>query len=194
MRLLVVGDSHCRDMTIALKILAPLDDYYTITKGRQTDEIIPLYRAQMPNVTKFAPTVIVLHVGHNDVAWHPVHNTLPLVSRDVARITLAFADEISTNHPSTQLYISNIFPRTYTPRSSLSLEAVLKHNQMAKRHFNQLRKLAEARGYIIPPNMALWTSISSVQENPICFRADGLHLSSEGMKLVAIDWLNLFYS
>jgi lysophospholipase L1-like esterase len=194
MTLLVVGDSHCRDMSIALKFLAPLDNYYTITKGRQIDEIVPLYRAQMINVSKFAPTVIILHVGHNDAAWHPVYNTLPLVSRDVARITLAFADEISTNHPSAQLYISNIFPRTHTPRSILSLESVLKHNQLAKRHFNRLRKLADTRGYIVPPNMALWSSISSVQENPICFRPDGLHLSSEGMKLVVIDWLNLFYS
>jgi hypothetical protein len=88
MRLLVIGDSHCRDMTPALQFLAPLDQYYTITKGDQTDEIICLYRKQIPAIWNFNPTKILLHAGHNDVAWHRTRNPLPIVSRDAARITL----------------------------------------------------------------------------------------------------------
>jgi hypothetical protein len=128
------------------------------------------------------------------VAWHRTRNPLPIVSRDAARITLAFADELSINHPSAQIYISNIFPRTFTDRSSLLLPAVIKHNELSKRHFNRLRKLATERGFTVSSNMPLWSSISSVSENPTCFRADGLHLSGDGMRLVAIDWLNLLYA
>jgi hypothetical protein len=147
MRLLIVGDSHCRDMDSIVVGMLSSAQVYNVIVGGQIMPIISKYRASLQNIVEFDPDFVLLHLGHNEMARHPTKNVIPSISRDIAIQTLTFAGEISTNFPSATICISAIFPRTFTPRSYLSIPEVAKLNKDADRHALRLRKQATEAGF-----------------------------------------------
>jgi hypothetical protein len=177
MRLLIVGDSHCRDMgTLAVDIMDNYAQVYSVIVGGQTLPIILKYRDSLQKIIDFDPTYILLHLGHNELARHPTKNTVPSISRDIATQTLSFAREISTNFPNATLCISAIFPLTYTRRSYLSNPEVSKFNKDVDRHALRIRKQATEAGFRCAMNNPIWRRISKSEEDPNFFMPDGFHL------------------
>ena len=190
MRLLIVGDSHCRDMeTLIDDIMDHYAQVLSVIVGGQTLPIKMKYRDLLQKIIKFDPSHVLLHLGHNELARHPTKNTVPSISRDIATETLSFAREISTNFPSATICISAIFPRTFTRRSYLSNKEVTKFNKDVDRHALRIRKQATEEGFLCAMNNPIWRRISKSEEDPNFFMIDGFHLDPSAKRIIAKNWL-----
>jgi lysophospholipase L1-like esterase len=188
MRLLIIGDSHCRTITNSLRELFPQIMIYSISVGSQIPAITFQYRAELIPITNFRPDHAIIHMGHNDLAWHPSKNKRPAISRDVSRRTIALANEILLNHPNIMITISTVFPRSYKRDSVLNKIQVVKFNTTAKRHGQRLTTRAREAGHMALYTKALWKKISIALEEPTFFRLDGLHLNEAGTNMIAMEW------
>jgi lysophospholipase L1-like esterase len=190
MHILIVGDSHCRDISPALKTLNTHNMIFTVSVGSQIPIIALSYRSKIQAITNFRPDIAILHLGHNDISWHATKNPRPIVSRDASALTIALANEIKANHPNVQVIISCVFPRTYKAKSLLNKAAVHKYNETAKRHGQRLHTRASEAGHGCLYTKALWSKISAAIENPAFYLLDGLHLNPSGNVAIAREWLS----
>jgi lysophospholipase L1-like esterase len=188
MRLLLIGDSHCYDMTSALQTLNQNLSVFPLILGSQILPLTLKYRSKIPSIIRFDPEYTILHVGHNNMARHSYYNQLPLVSRDVSRLTMTLANELHVNHPRSKLLISSVFPRTFTDHSNLSATEVTKFNKTVKRHGQRIQTRAAELGHTSMLTSVLWHRISKAEEDPSYFDLDGLHLNPEGKRAIAIEW------
>ena len=189
MRLFIIGDSHCRHMAEYIHQKKSTVLVYTVFAGCQIPEITVKYRAQIAAINDFDPDYTIIHVGHNNLARHTYKNPRPLVSRDVSRMSINLAHEVHANHPRSQILLSSVFPRTFTESSNLTEREVAKYNETAKRHGQRLRTRATEVGYGCILTSILWQSISSATADPDHYLPDGLHLTIDGTKNIAFEWL-----
>jgi lysophospholipase L1-like esterase len=185
MRLLLIGDSHCNDMAPLLKAMNQNMSVFSVILGSQ---IQPMYRTKIHSINRFDPDYTILHVSHNNMARHHYHNQLPLVSRDVSRLTMTLANELHNNHPRSKLLISSIFPRTHTDHSNLTAPEVTKFNKTVKRHGQHIQTRSAELGHTSMLTSVLWHRILKAEEDPSHFDLDGLHLNPEGKRAIAIEW------
>ena len=190
-RILLLGDSHTREMSAAFNKLSPSCLVYTITVPAGLNAIITKYRSILHHVINFNPSIVIIHAGHNDIVFHHYHNHHPSNPRVVTADILQFVAELSTNHPSIRPFISSIFPRTYTERSYLPESEILPYNKKIKRHGQYLQSITEDTPTTALLNMCLWYRISSALEDPSPFDEDGLHLTKEGKLSVVQEWLSI---
>jgi lysophospholipase L1-like esterase len=188
-RLLIIGDSHCREMGGYIANINNGIKMLTVCKGRQSDEIRELYRARIPNIISFDPQVIILHYGHNDLSYHVRHNQQPSLSRDLASETATFAGVVQRLCPKATIHLSAVFPRTFKRKSSLSQSQVVSYNRTAKRHGHRIREVAERDGFQHIYNIPLWSKISKYEEKPNLYLIDGLHLNVAGSEAIANCWV-----
>ena len=190
MRLLIVGDLHCRDISPAIKALNTDNMIFTVFVGSHIPAITLSYRSKIHAITNFRPDLVVIQLGHNDISWHASKNPRPIVSRDASALTIGLAREIKRKHPNVQVIISSVFPRTFTAKSLLNKAAVHKYNETAKRHGQRLHTRATEAGHVCLYTKALWMKISASIENPSFYLPDGLHLNPLGNTAIAKEWLN----
>jgi hypothetical protein len=162
---------------------------FTILLPRNIQLITLEYRSKLQAIHTFHPDVIIRHLGHTNLVRHPVHNLNPSVSTAVASSTITFADEIHQNHPNASIFISAIFPRSFTSKSMLSSPDILSYNKMAKRHGQRIRSFSKIAGYHHLINNIMWRKISNSIEEHSFFLPDGLHLNPSGQFSVLIEWL-----
>jgi hypothetical protein len=62
-RLLLIGDSHIKEMHLAIKKLSPDTRTYSLILGRGVNEIAVKYRAKLPEILQFDPTIFILHAA-----------------------------------------------------------------------------------------------------------------------------------
>jgi hypothetical protein len=193
LRILILGDSHTREMNAAFKKLLPSCLTYTITVPRGLQEIIHNYHSSLPQINTFDPSTVIIHAGHNDIVYHHRHNLNPCNPRVITDLTLHLVDELSINHPGIQPYISSIFPRTFTTRSYLPQVEITPYNKKVKRHGQHLKTVTRDMPTKCLLNNCLWYRISSSTENPVHFDLDGLHLTNEGKESVVREWISIIY-
>jgi lysophospholipase L1-like esterase len=162
---------------------------FTVLIPRTIDLITLEYRLKLQDIYHFDPDVVIVHLGHNDLVRHPVHNLNPSVSTAVASSTITFADEIHHNFPAASIFISAIFPRTHTDSSLLSSPDIISYNKMAKRHRQRIHTFAKIAGYKYFINNIMWHKISKSIEDPSLFLPDGLHLNPTGQLTILFEWL-----
>jgi lysophospholipase L1-like esterase len=189
MKLLLVGDSHCRELGPALTKHAPSTTTLTVFLPRNINAITLKYRTKIQTINSFRPDVVVVHLGHNDMVRHPIHNLIPSVSTVVASATIILANEIHLNHPYATIFISVIFPHTFTSTSLLSSPEISSYNKKAKRHGQRIRTFSTTAGYNCLINNVMWSKISNSIEEPSFFLLDGLHLNSTGQTAIVKEWL-----
>ena len=191
MQIIFIGDSHCRDLARAFGILFPTHHLYTIKVGGSMDSIMDKYHQKIGIITFLKPDYIVIHMGHNNIVYHPIYNRSPDMAKQVAEININHANEIRTNHPNAKMFVSTIFPRSFTRSSALSLPEVKEYNNIAKRHGKRIRSLAKAAGLHSFINNSSWLKISIAKEDSTMFHLDGLHLSPAGCKKIITEWMSL---
>ena len=190
MNVLLIGDSHMgRGLGQVLNNLSTSISTFTVLIPRTIDLITLEYRSKLQEIYLFNPDVIVVHLGHNDMVRHPIHNLNPSVSTTVASSTITFADEIHYNFPTATIFISAIFPRTHTDSSMLSSPEIISYNKIAKRHGQRIRTFAKIAGYKYFINNSMWHKISNSIEDPSIFLLDGLHLNPTGQLTILFEWL-----
>jgi lysophospholipase L1-like esterase len=192
-RILILGDSHTREMNIAFKKFLPSCLTFIITVPSGLNAIISKYRSILHHVTIFNPSVVIIHAGHNDIVFHHHHNPHPRNPRTVTDEILQLVDELCSNHPAIRPFISSIFPRTYTARSYLPEQEITPYNKKIKRHGQHLLSITEDTITTTLLNMCLWHRISSACEDPEPFDEDGLHLTKKGKLTVVHEWLSTIY-
>jgi hypothetical protein len=188
-RLLLVGDSHMRDMDFFVQAIRPTYSTFTVCIPSSIDDIMTAYRSKFGNITTFDPEYCLLHMGHNELAYHPAHNVSPRQSRDVIRRTMAVAREIQTDFPTARIITSATFPRTTAYYSHLNPKEIRIYNKTAKRHGQRIRAASSPLNYESSMNNPLWKHISKYEEDPKYYRTDGLHLNPVGMLTIAKCWM-----
>ena len=189
--ILILADSHGRDLDSALKLINPEVHTFSIIHPRGTLAISARYQSCISSVISFRPAYIILHCGHNDLVFHPHLNTDPINSQTTRTHTTNLAQLLQLNHPNSTIVISAMFPRSFKHKSLLLQEEVSAFNRLAKRHAQRLR--SEASLLPIPIkvclNMAIWNRISKAEEKAQLFLPDGLHLTDTGKREIASGWL-----
>jgi hypothetical protein len=104
MRLLIVGDSHCRHMKANMKISHPHIQTLVIFRPQAIEFIAEsILDTRRNEAIYFNPDHVIIHCGHNNIVPHPVHNTNPLFSQSVIDLQIQLAQEIQIFF--TKLYI-----------------------------------------------------------------------------------------
>jgi lysophospholipase L1-like esterase len=189
MRVLIIGDSHCRELDVALIHNRRSIHTYSVYAPRKIPNIVLRYQSELANIIHFAPTALILHLGHNDIAYHHHLNGNPTHPRTVAQNVVQFAQLVANNHPGIQIFISTVYPRTCTPTSYFGPHDTISFNKKMKRYGQHLRTLTNAAGFTIFLNNIMWRRISRSLEEASHFSDDGLHLSIEAKIIVTREWL-----
>jgi hypothetical protein len=111
MRLLIVSDSHGRGLEAIIQRDYKDWNVMTVWVGAQLEYVRSKYYDQMQEVYEFNPTYVILHVGHNDIMYHPHHNDSPQHIKYYFPEVIEFLQLLQGYHPLTKVFYSTIFPR-----------------------------------------------------------------------------------
>jgi hypothetical protein len=189
LKILIIGDSQVREMDCPIINKYPNLQTFTITEPRKVEAIMLRYHASVPQILAFNPDHIIVHVWHNELAYHYRLNAKPKDSTQATILTLQTAALLRANHPSAMLVISAAFPRTFTRSSSMTFLDLCHYNKTVKRQGKCLRSRAAALGIRVELNMSMWLCISNLEENPSRYLEDGLHLTSDSKALITNTWI-----
>jgi lysophospholipase L1-like esterase len=188
-KMLVLGDSHCWDMGTIITERHENVQAIAISKGTKIHPILLEFQQQLNMVQTFDPRVTVIHVGHNELAFHRLLNLHPILSQPTAAATLGFANMIQWLLPNTLIFLSAVFPRTSTAASTMSPDDTFLYNKVAKRHGLRIRTVANRNAYQSLLNNCMWRVVSRAQEEESFYIYDGLHLNEAGKRAVADGWV-----
>jgi hypothetical protein len=140
MRLLIVGDSHCRHMQANMKISHSHIQTLVVFRPQAIEYIAEsILNTRRNGAIEFDPDHVIIHCGHNNIVPHPVHNTNPLFSQSVIDLQIQLAQEIQIFLPNCTISCSTIYPRSFTDSSAMNKVAVADYNTIAKRYGQRLR-------------------------------------------------------
>lgn len=192
-RVLIIGDSHSRNMTESIKKTHPKMEVMLSTMPSSLDQIKAFFMShKLSEALYFNPDWIIVHGGHNDVAKHKFFNTDPMFAGSVAHDQVKFAMKLKSLFPKSSIMCSSLFPRKPTHTSSLSEENTIAYNWIAKRYGLRLRSLAEEQNIRCSLNMVLWKQVSKAKENSSLISPDGLHLTKVAKIKIGMEWVNTF--
>jgi hypothetical protein len=188
MCLLVISDSHGRDMD---DIIASLDSDYqvcVISVGRTTPEIREEYDDTIVDIYEYAPEAVIIHTGHNDITYHCKHNPSPMQPLQYMGEAMAFMDHVKECHRFSEVFYSSIFPRSEGPNFDMLRK--IKYNQMAANYRLLVEDICEIENRNFILNDTLWYSVDEGIEHPFYFESGGLHLSGSGKRAIAREWID----
>jgi hypothetical protein len=192
-RIMIVGDSNCRDLDKALDDRFPNIKMYVISVGSQTDQVMLEYNRNKSQAILFDPNFIILHTGHNDLAFHKYKNKSPKDSTQTTKLTIDAALEIKRNHPKATTIVSAVFPRALSLKSSLRQLDLQHFNRTAERHTRRLAtecKLVDLANF---KNNFMWRNKSELRLKTHLFLQDGLHLTIPAKQYLITRWLEYIY-
>jgi lysophospholipase L1-like esterase len=187
MRVLLIGDSNCRELSADFMALVPDISVRIVSVGRRTSLVRDEYMRQLPSLLVFMPEYIILHSGHNDVSYHWRYNTDPSRLEDFYPYLESFITRLHEDHPTAQMFVSSLFPRSTGP--GFGEEARLIYNRLSVRCGELTRSSGNKHGYTALLNNPLWISVRKRAERSTMFMSDGLHLSPEGSRAVVQYWV-----
>jgi hypothetical protein len=166
---------------------------YVISMGSQTDQVMLEYNRCKTQAFLFDPNFIILHTGHNDLAYHKYKNTSPKDSTQTTKITLDAATEIRGNHPKAITIVSAVFPRALSFKSSLRQLDLQHFNRTAERHTRRLATECKEVGLTVFKNNFMWKKKAEFRVKTHLFLQDGLHLSIPAKQYLITKWLEQVY-
>jgi hypothetical protein len=191
--ILIISDSHCRELDEIIAKSYPNVKSYIISIGQQTDSIMQAYHRELHAVTSFRPDFIILHTGHNELAYHKTKNTTPKDSTQTTVITISAATVLQSNHPKAVIIISSVFPRLLTFKSSLRQQDLCHYNRTAERHSRRLQTEANKIDVRVFMNNYMWKSKSDMKVKTHFYLRDGLHLNDAAKSYVITRWMEQIY-
>jgi lysophospholipase L1-like esterase len=189
MRVLVISDSHGRKMAEVLERKKTNWNVLTLSLGRKIPAIRRLYQSKLRAIRRFRPDIVVMHLGHNDLVLHHLHNMDPNFITTVLADLYAFAGRVASDLPRSRIYLSSMFPRVEAEWFDESM--VGKYNRMARRFGERLRSQSNQIGSVFHAiiNRKLWGRIARWETLPGNHKIDGLHLCREGRDVVGDGWI-----
>jgi hypothetical protein len=187
MRVLIVADSHGKKLQAMFTSLEPAWTVLIVTLGRRTDLLCDFYNSRRTELIRFRPDAVIMHSGHNDIVAHARYNREPIGVRELFTKVMDFRMRLVSDHPSAEIYLSSMYPRT--EGDNFSKEQVGVYNRMAHRHMESVRSASNGGGFHRMLNRELWKSVKKCEENSSYFDRDGLHLNVTGRKVVCEAWI-----
>jgi hypothetical protein len=182
--ILIVGDSHCRELDEIITKTYKKVKVYVVSVGRQTDEIMAAYTSELEAITAFEPDTVILHSGHNELAYHRTKNLTPKDSTQTTAIIINAAAVLKMNHPNSLIIVSSVFPRLLTFKSSLRQLDLAHYNSTAERHGRRLKAEAKKNELHAFLNNFLWKSKQLKTVKCHHYLRDGLHLNDKAKAYV----------
>jgi hypothetical protein len=187
MRVLVLSDSHGRDLMNAFDHYVPDWEVAELCLGRPTQELRKCYLDNICEIFDYAPEVVYLHTGHNDVSYHPIHNRIPQQPLSCFEKVLGFMDLLEEKHPYSDVFYSTLFPRALGP--GFDAQRKSDYNRVASDFQDVVKRVAEMEGRRCCMNAGLWKDVSAGLEMPELFNSGGLHLNEAGQRTVVRGWI-----
>jgi hypothetical protein len=187
MRLLIVSDSHGRGVEDIVRRDNKDWSVMTVWVGAQLEHVKAKHYAQMQEIYEFNPAYAILHVGHNDIMYHPQHNDSPKHIKYYFPEVVEFLQLLQGNHPLTKVFYSTIFPRS--EGYDLSVVEKRNYNVLAGRFGVRAKSTCLREGVGFIQNSCLWTSLRQCEESSEMISSGGLHLSKAGQTNLVKEWL-----
>ena len=187
----MISDSHGRGLGRIMESLDHGLTVMTLRKGRKIPAIRALYREKLRSVRRFSPEVVYIHMGHNDLVPHTLHNTRPLFSTSVLHQLREMVQEVSETLPGVYIFVSSILPRVDGDNSGIT--GVAAYNRMAKRFGEMVRSASRGPGafFLSIVNRTMWGRIARCEPLGGLHKDDGLHLNPSGRRRLATGWIQL---
>jgi lysophospholipase L1-like esterase len=189
-RILIVGDSHCKELDLMITAKYPNIQSLALVRGGNIQAVLRHFIHNAQIALAFDPTTTIIHVGHNNLAYHPTKNPHPFLSRRTATDTINLATQIQNFLPHSVITLSAVLPRSPKERSSMNETATKQYNKVAKKHGQRIRTEARRAGYHHLINSCMWRCISQAIEEESLYRSDGLHLNTTGKSILTQSWIN----
>jgi lysophospholipase L1-like esterase len=187
MRVLVVSDSHVYSMDAAILSVRKEWEVLSICHGRGSEAVRVRYMSRVGEAERFNPEAMILHIGHNDLWYHPFYNTHPQNVKDFSPFVQSFVTLLRDHHPSAQIIYSSVYPRSVGPH--LDETEKRSYNKLPQRYGVLTQSTCKRKGISFILNGTLWSSVRQGKEISEYFLADGLHLNTLGKKVVAVGWI-----
>ena len=189
MNILIISDSHGRQMAEELEAKNDGWNVVTLRVGRKLHVVLRLYRGKLRGIRRFRPDAVIMHLGHNDLVLHPIHNLDPDFITAILDKVYRFANEVARDLPASRIFVSSLFPRVESVRYNETL--VGRYNKMARRFGERLRSrsnqtISSFRAII---NRSLWGRIARWEVRSGNHKDDGLHMNTVGRGVVADGWI-----
>jgi lysophospholipase L1-like esterase len=188
-KLLLLGDSHCRDMDRMIPTTTPATQMYVVSVGGNTEAIMNKYMASLGAINVFDPDHIVLHSGNNEIGYHWTKNPFPKDSTQTTKTLLDAACVLRSNHPKARIVLSAAFPRLLSKSSPFTFEDLTHYNRTAQRHSKRLKNEAAKLDFDVLMNNIMWKKKADLLVKTHLFLEDGLHLTDSAKKMIVSDWI-----
>ena len=133
------------------------------------------------------PDIVLIHVGCNDIMFHPDFNPKPSYPRQVVYNINRLKNTIHHIMPNTKVIVSGLLPR---------LPGRYSCPEMTVRYNKETRKMGRVGPTINMPMLYhknMWRSINKGLANENYFnQPDGLHLNDLGKQRLAETWCRSF--
>lgn len=192
MRLCLITDSHGKEMDDYIRQIDPSVEVFSIIRGSNMSVIYQTYLGSISELRVFSPDVIILHMAHNNLLFHPVKNRYPTPMNEVVQKTEDFVAHIKSTMPGVAVSVSCMFPRTVTNQSLAAAYPFgendrVSFNEMAMRYREKISD--RRRGLTVIFNKMMWKGQKARKEDTSLYGTDGLHLNPVGKQTVAMEWL-----
>jgi hypothetical protein len=142
----------------------------------------------LEEVRIFNPEWAIVHLGHNDVVYHPVRNLTPHHFFEIIPELMGYMNQMDGLLPGCKVIYSTMFPRSEGPY--LEAECILTMNYYTVYLFGKsVQEKCSVSGRMYTLNTGLWFSPREGRHHAVYFMPDGVHLNNLGKDEVARGWI-----
>lgn len=173
-----------------------LDIYDLWEPGANIDRVCELVEQDEYQIRHYVPDLCLAHLGHNDLASHPIKNAHPEWHKTSMDCYIRLAIRLLSLVPTMKVILSAPWPRVLSKHNGP--EVVYKYNKAAAKMLQYLKSRVRiytssgGKGIAVVGTPELWVSRRSERGFEAYFEyKDGLHLNEWGRRLIATKWLKL---
>lgn len=184
-RLLLLASSHGAGMKETLETMySNIKVYSAYQRGGKICDIYRMVEERITAIRRHHPTEIIVHIGHNLVAFHKRLNLSPENDFVVTDEVLLLVKWLQSYFPGLPIFYSTMFPRV--PYKDFNTDLCSGYNRMVVRQARYARKI----GLDTIVSDGLFETYRPPKANVQCYsERDGLHLSPYGQRIVAAAWM-----
>lgn len=180
------GFGYVRDIASALR-WKDCSKYEILNRGNSGNKIVNLYERVQADVWNFEPDVLSILIGVNDV-WHMLAHNTGVDLKRYEKIYRALIEETKERFPNIKIILCEPFFLHGVVTDGLDFGKF----SIVKDYADVVRKIAEEYGAAFLPLQKKFEALANKIGAENCC-SDGVHPTEIGAKLIADEWLKLFY-
>lgn len=183
--MLILASSHGAGLKETMEsMFAQVRVYSSYQRGGKIADIYRMVEQRLSSMKRHNSDYIILHIGHNSVAFHGLKNEYPEHDFTVTDEVLDLVHWLEVRFPGVPVFYSTMFPRV--PYKQFDKALCGGYNRMVVRQARYAKRI----GLKTIVSMGLFESYQPPQPNTRCFSdRDGLHLTEYGQQIVCSAWM-----